>query len=429
MKNGFMFKAIRVASVLVLAVLIAVLLITLRPSAKRVARTESGLLVEVLPAKAEDLNMIIEAYGTVKPRETLKLIAEVRGQVVEMDPSFEEGGFIKKGMVLITIDPRTYRLEVERRSVEISQTQAELKRLKQEVQNLEASMKIAKSDAALAQNEFFRLEKLLGKNVIAQTTLDKAEQRYLASLERLQGLENQLALTGPLKERLLAQHDMAMVLLRRAELDLERTRIVAPFDGWVLAKAVETGQYVNVDQYLGEIYCAGALDIEVRIPIQDLKWLPTDTGLGMAPEAEIVFESGGKNIWKGKVARIKAQMDEKTRTLPVIVEADAPGAEVESNDNLKLRPGMFVTVKIKGKKVPHTFVLPRYMVHDGDVVYLVQDNHLKIRPVRIFRRFKDSVFIDQGLAEGELVIQTPLSGVADGMRIRLNSGGGGKDQG
>ncbi len=423
MKNGFMPKAIRVLSILALAVLIAVLLITLRPRAKRVSRTESGLLVEVFPAKAEDVHMIIETYGTVQPRETLKLVAEVRGQVVDMDPSFEEGGFIKKGTVLIKIDPRTYNLEVERRNVQISQTKAELKRLQQEVHNLEASIKIAKSDVVLAQNEFFRLKKLLGKNVVAQTTLDKAEQRYLVSLERLQGLENQMALTGPLKEQLKAQQEMARVLLRQAELDLERASIVAPFNGWVLEKIVEAGQHVNVDQFLGEIYSAGALDIEVRIPMQDLKWLPTDIRQETASEAEIFFESVDRHSWKGRVSRIKAQMDEKTRTLPVVVEVDKPEATGGSQDNLDLRPGMFVTVQIKGKKIQHAFVLPRYLVHGGDVVYIAQDSHLKIKPIHVLRRFKDYVFVDRGLSDGELIIRTPLSGVADGMPIRLQPEG------
>ncbi len=429
MKNGFMFKAIRVVSILVLAVIIALLLITLRPKAKRVSRTETGLLVEVLTAKAEDVNMIIETYGTVEPRETLKLVAEVRGQVVAMNPSFEEGGYIKKGMVLIQIDPRTYSLEVERRNVQISQTKAELKRLQQEVHNLEASIKIAQSDAALAQNDFFRLKKLLGKNVVAQTTLDKAEQRYLASLERLQGLENQMALTGPLKEQLKAQHQMAKVLLRQAELDLERASIVSPFAGWVLEKAVESSQHVNVDQYLGEIYSAGALDIEVRIPTQDLKWLPTNDGQDTAPEAEIFFASVDRHKWKGRVARKKARMDEKTRTLPVVVEVDEGEAAGKNQNNLNLRPGMFVTVKIKGKKVQHAFVLPRDLVHGGDVVYIAQESHLKIRPVRVVRRFKDMVFVDKGLSDGELIIRTPLSGVADGMQIRLKPEVGDSGQG
>jgi RND family efflux transporter MFP subunit len=428
MKKGFTFKAVRVVTVLVLAVMIAILLITLRPKAKRITPKKTGVLVEILTVKAQDLNMIIETYGTVKPREILKLVAEVKGKIVKICPSFEEGGFIKKGAVLIKIDPRTYQLEVKRRRVQIDQIKAESKHLQQEIKNLEASINIAKSDVTLAQANFFRLKKLMSEKVVAQTTLDKTEQKYLARLEHLQGLENQLALTGPLKEKLKAQRDMARVLLGQAELDLERTSIVAPFDGWVLEKSVEVGLHVKSGQYLGGIYSAGALDIEVRIPVKDLKWLPPDSSPGLAPEAEIFLDSpDNPRPWKGHLARRLAKMDEKTRTLPVIIEVSETAASVEnpSVENpgvFHLKPGMFVTVKIKGGKIEQVFVLPRHVIHNGDVVYIMQDNKLKIKPVNVLRRFKDSVFVDRGLVDGDLVISSPLSGATEGMKVRGQGG-------
>ena len=258
MEKDFKFKAIRIIVVLTVAIVIAVLLIKIRPEPEREIRTETALLVEIFPAKAENLNMIIKSYGTVKPRELLKLIAEVKGRIVSLDPTFKEGSFIKKGTALIKIDPRSYQLEVDKHNVEIKLAEAEFKHLKQEVLNLEASIKIASSDVVLAKAEYLRQKKLVEKNVAAQTTLDNAEQKYLASLKRMQELQNQLSLTGPSKDRLKAQRDMADVLLRQAELDLEKTSIIAAFDGWVIEKEVEKGQHVNAGQNLGKIYRKGA---------------------------------------------------------------------------------------------------------------------------------------------------------------------------
>jgi multidrug resistance efflux pump len=425
MKKGFMFKSLRVVIVIGVAFIIAGLLFILKPKAQRQVPAEKGRLVETMTVKAENINMTIEAYGTVKAREALKLVAEVRGRIVKMDSSFKEGNFVKKGTALIKIDPRTYRLEVERRRVQVSQAKAEMMRLEQEVNNLKASIRIAKSDALLAQNEFARLKKLIDKNVIAQTTLDKAEQRYLSSLERLQGLENQMALTGPLKDQYEAQRNMAKVSLKQAKLDLERSTIVTYSDSWVLEKGIEEGQHVNAGQYLGSIYRDRALDIEVRIPAKDLKWFPPDMSPASMPEAKIILESEDSSLlWKGHVARIKAQMDQRTRTLPVVVEVDEdkeagknPGTR--SMGSFFLRPGTFVTVMIKGRKVEKAFLLPRHVVHTGDVVYTVKDSKLKIQPVSIMRSFKESVFIDKGLKTGDLVITTPLSTAADGMLVRL----------
>ena len=420
MEKDFKFKAIRVIIVLAAAIVIAVLLIKMQPEPERKIRTETALLVETFPAKAENLNMIIESYGTVKPRELLKLVAEVNGRIVSLDPTFKEGSFIKKGTALIKIDPRSYQLEVDKHNVEIKQAEAELKHLKQEVLNLEASIKIAGSDLVLAKAEYLRQKKLVEKNVVAQTTLDSAEQKYLASLERMQGLQNQLALTGPSKDRLKAKRDMADVLLRQAELNLEKTSIIAAFDGWVVEKEVEKGRYVNAGQNLGKIYSKGALDIEVNIPIKDLRWLPTDFAEDSMPEAEIIFSSNDvSHTWKGRVARVKSQIDEKTRTLPVVVEINYNSKSEVNKSAINLKPGMFVTVHIKGIEIKHIYVLPRHVLYGDDAVYLFSDNRLRLRQVGILRRFKDSVFIDKGLSDGELVIKTPLSRVSDGMQVRL----------
>ena len=421
MKKDFMFKSMRVVVVLGLSLSIAALLITLRPGAQRQVRTEAERLVEVLSVKSEDLNMIIDGYGTVKPRETLKLVAEIRGQIIDIDSSFKEGSFIKKGAVLIKIDPRTYRLEVDKQRIQIKQTGAEMKKLQQEIKNLDASIKIAKADTALAQADFLRLKKLSTRNVVSQTTLDQADQRYLASLERLQAFENRLALTGPLKEQLKAQLDMGKVMLCQAKLDLEKTGIIALFDGWVLEKSIEKGQHVNAGQYLGSIYKDGALDVEIRIPTKDLKWFVTDLKQDAMPDVEIIFRGNSSpHKWRGRIARIKAQMNEKTRTLPVVVEIDKDSVKDKIKSGIQLRPGMFVTALIKGKKIKQVFVLPRHLVHTGDVVYIMTDNRLKIRQVNILRRFKDSVFIDKGLSDGDLVIKTPVSDPADGMKVRIN---------
>lgn len=420
MKKGAIFKTIRVVAVILVAIIIAMVLVTLRPEAERRIVEETGRLVEVFVAKAEKVQMYIEAFGTVEPREALKLVAEVRGQIVDISASFKEGDFVKKGTRLIQIDPRTYKLEVQRRNVQIKQAEAEIKRLQQEVLNLQARIKIAKLDVSLAKGEYFRLKKLIDRKVIAQSTLDKAEQQYLASRQRLQTLENQLALTGPQKEQLLAQRDLTKVLFQEAQLDLERSGSIALFDGWVLEKTVEVGQHVNVGQNMGRIYRAGELDIEVRISVKDFKWFPADLNQGAAVEADIIFETAGaQRTWNGRVSRIKAEMDDRTRTLPMVVEVDKTSGAAEIQGSLRLMPGMFVRVKIKGKAVDQAFVLPRHVVYPGDIVYTVEDNRLKIKPVNVLRAYKDSVIVSQGLAEGDQIIKTPLSAATDGMLVRL----------
>ena len=427
MKKGAIFKIFRVFVVLLVAIVIAATLVILRPKAKRQVPVEKGRLVEAFPAKTENVLMVVESFGTVVPRESLKLVAQVRGAIVDISANFKEGTLIKKGTRLIQIDPRTYRLEVERRNVQIKQAEAELKRLKQEVVNLNSRLKIAKSDAGLAKNEYSRLKKLIERNVIAQSQLDKSEQAYLASRERLQALENQMALIGPQREQLTAARDMATVLYEQAKLDLERSSIAAPFDGWVLERSVEVGQYVNIGQQLGSIYKSGKLDIEVRIPAKDFKWFPTGPDQDTPIQADVLFDNAGQQYtWRGIVARAKAMMDERTRTLPMVIEVDETANDGPGANYFRLRPGMFVTIRIKGKKVGNAFVVPRHVVYPGDIVYTVKENQLKINQVKILRSYKDSVIIIKGLSEGDLIIKTPLSTVQEGMSLRLKTDDSGR---
>jgi multidrug resistance efflux pump len=424
MKKGGLFKTIRVFAVLSVALIIAIVLVIMRPKAERQVPVDQGLLVEVLPAQAENFQVVVEAFGTVAPRELLKLVAQVPGQIVEIDPMFREGRFVEKKTRLIQIDPRSYSLAVERRRVQIQQAEADLKRLEQEVVNLDARIKIAESDVKLAKNEYLRLKKLIDRKVIAQSQLDKSEQAYLASQERRQALDNQMALIGPQKEALIAARDMAGVMYQEALLDLERSSMVAPFDGWVLEKFVEVGQHVNIGEQLGSIHSAGALDIEVRIPVKDLKWFPEDLGQDTPISADVIFKNGGSTAtWSGRVARIKAMVEQRTRTLPMVVEVDDTSNSGRTGEQFRLRPGMFVTVRIKGKNIQNVFVLLRYLVYSGDVVYIVKGNTLKSRPVKILRGYKDTVIVGEGLSEGDLIVKSPLSSPSDGQIVRVKPDG------
>ena len=362
MRRGIVFKTLRVVVVIVLSLVIAAFLLKMRPMAERKVVTDTGRLVEVFPAELKSLSMVIESYGTLKPRDILDLSAEVRGRVVTLHSEFEEGGFVASGEAILAIDPRNYRLEVERQESQLGAIAAEKARVAQEVRNLNASTEIARSDTALAKAEFERVQKLSSRKVTARTTRDQAEQRYLASLERIQGLENQLALAGPALAGLDAQEQTTRVALLRARLDLERTRIIAPFDGWIVHKAVEIGSYVNIGQVVGRMYRRGHFEVDVHIPFFDMKWFGTPFDPLNGPRAVIAFHSGEQvHEWHGRVVRFKAAMDAKTRTLPVVVAvAEEPSATAERGI-ARLRPGMFVTVEIEGRRVENVLVLPRHV--------------------------------------------------------------------
>ncbi|MFO7708342.1 MAG: efflux RND transporter periplasmic adaptor subunit [Desulfobacterales bacterium] len=416
----------RIGLALGLSALAAVLLLTMRPEAERTVPAETGRLVEVMRFEAAAVPMVVEAFGTVRPRETLSVVAEVKGQLVGLDPSFTEGGFIPHGAVFARIDPRSFELEVERRRIQVQQSAAELARLEQEVRNLQAMRRIAQTDAALSREDLERSRSLFAKQVLSQSAADKSEQKYLTSLERLQGIENQLALTEPMRLQLAAQRDMARVALKQAELDLEKTGIAAPYDSFVLEKAVEAGQNVTPGQLLGKIYPAGQLEVDVNIPVKELQWLPGDLA---AIDAQVVFENAGAEVvFSGKASRLKARMEENTRTLPMVIAIDTEAPASGSLGVSGLRPGMFVTVRISGRTIPNAFLLPRHVVYPGNLVYAVRDGRLQSKPVSVLRSYREHLVVDQGIDPGDRIIVTPLPAATDGIRVRVQENGDRRSQ-
>jgi len=418
MLDRMSFRTLRALLIVIGAMGIAALLIVLGPTPQRQQRAEPLPLVQVLTVAPVAVTADVEGYGTVKASETLRLVAEVRGKIVTLHPQFIEGGFVAQDSVLLVIDPEPYRLEVERQKALLDQARAETSRIYQEKRNLESQLAIAASDLSLAKAELERFNALASRQVVADTNRDQAERRYLASRERRQGLENQAALVAPLLEKALSQQRTVAVQLDQARLELQRTQVTAPFDGWVRAKEVELGQHVGVGQYLGQIYRHGALEVEVAVGLEDLVWLegPTRVAAWLFPGRP---DPGADPPWTGRLARFKAAVDEKTRTLPAVVAIDHPGQDHGG----WLTPGTFVTVVLKGKRLENVMALPRHVLQAGNKIAVVREGRLQIQDVQVARIVKETAYIAAGLAPGDQVALTPLASVTADMPVKIQQTG------
>jgi RND family efflux transporter MFP subunit len=249
----------------------------------------------------------------------------------------------------------------------------------------------------------------------------------------MQEVENQIALIDPRRDQMKAQRELVEVQLSEALLDLDRAGIEAPFDGYVLKKSIEKGQFVNIGTFLGRIYRGSTLEVEVRIPFKDLSWLgdlssvkdprpdePEGTDNKVPIRAKVIFKSGAQTrTWEGRLARVKAQVDEKTRTLPLIIKVLDEISWAEDTPSYPLKPGMFVDVELTGRQIDTAFLLPRAAVHPGNVVYVASNEELVIRAVEVLRRLNDSVYVGKGLNDGDLVITTPVGSPKVGTKLRI----------
>jgi RND family efflux transporter MFP subunit len=421
---SFLFKLLRVIIVLGIAFALAFWLYASRstPEKKELVRIPPS--VRISEAHSQSEMMTVEAFGTVRPRRLVKIAVEVPGRIVYMNPRFLEGGMIENSDLLVQIDPQSYGLGKEAAAIRVTQARVDLDSLNQEIENLKKDMELAETNVKLTQKEFARMTALSQNQFASKTSLDKAEQQHLAARIQLQTIQNRLSLIPAMVEQKKAALAMANVEFDKAALALDRTRILSGFDGFVLDKQAQVGEYVNPGQILGSVYAKDELDVEVRIPLEQMRWIQTFFENGRLPSARIRianFEGPEKRVWEARVARIKARIDERTRTLPMTLEIQT-GSTNGTNTVpalFDLKPGIFVGCTIIGETYENIFVVPRHLLKPGNVLYLVTDSHLEIRQVRVLRKFEEQVYINGGLTNGDKIIASPVPGAIEGMELTI----------
>lgn len=338
--------------------------------------------VRVVPAAPNAGPVVIRGEGTVAPLRQIDMIPQVGGEVVYVSPSLVDGGAFTRGDLLIRIDPEDYRLAVTLARAKVEDAESKLATLK------------AESAAALEEWRIHLRDK---------DSAGSEPPPLLVKKPQLQAAGAQLA----------AQR----AELRRAELNLERTEIHAPFNGRVSRENVDTGQVVTPGQSLGTLYGTDSAEVVVPLQSSDLAWfeIPGFTN-GGDRGAEVVVRgrlAGEERTWKGRVLRSKGRLDERTRMLDVVVGVDDPYAT-----RPPLAVGMFVSVDILGKPLPGAVRIPRAALRQGGVVWVVKAGRLRFRPVEVARVQGDDVMVSGGLEAGELVAVSGLKTAVDDMAVR-----------
>jgi len=363
---------------------VAILVWVLRPQPeRRPPQNGPQLAVETQTIDSRDYQVKLQSYGTIQPKTRSILVAQVSGQIVSVNPNVRDGGFFEKGDVLGAIDPRDY----------------------------EADVSIA--DAILMD---------------ARQALAEEEARSVQAAEDWQRLGNEgeapsLVLRVPQLEAAKARVISAQSGLRKAQLDLERTEIVAPFAGRVLRKFVDLGQVVSVNTQLAEIYATDSVEIRLPLRNRDLPFIDlpeTRRFAGVNPEDELPVtirsDLTGPNSWQGRLIRTEGAIDETARQLHVIAEIEDPfGKASEFHDPLKI--GQYVTAEMPGRTVADAIVIPNNTIYQGSYVYVVEDEILRRKDVDVAWQDDAEAIIADGLEVGDELVLTPLGQVTSGIRV------------
>ena len=345
--------------------------------------TPPGVRVEEVTLR--DVPLSVTSQGTVRPRTESQLVTEIAGRVTWVAPSFADGGFFELGDVLVKIDPFDYQQAVV--SARSQRAQARL-RLAQE-----------EAEAEVAAREW----EALGR-----------------------GDPRELTLRKPQLEEARASVAGAEANLERAKRDLERAEIVAPYAGRIRQKDVDIGQFIRVGDAVATIYAVDVAEVRLPLPDEQLAYLDLPLsyrGGSDQPQPRVTIRAtfaGEAHEWQGRIVRTESEIDPVSRMVRAVAEVSDPYTPGPNQSRPPLAVGMYVEAEIAGRTARDVAVVPRAALRGRDRVLVVDaQDRLSFRVIDILRATTDAIYVQRGLADGDLVVVSPLDAPTEGMRVQL----------
>lgn len=363
-------------------------LVANRPRAQRERLEPVPPIARVVQAERSTERVRVAAMGTVVAAKRVVLQPEVSGRILEQSARLLPGGLFETGDVILRIDPRDYETAVIQQEAAVEQARLEVK--------------IEKGRQVIAEREW----KLLEEDI----SLDQASQ--------------ELALRRPQQKNAQAALEAAESALEQARLQLERTRVYAPFNAVVQDEFVDEGQLVTPQTQLATLIGTDRFWVQVSIPLDRLRWIEFSGTEGTDASVVTVVQevSGDVQIERpARLVRLLGDLEPVGRMARVLVEIEDP-LDLKSDGNphrIPLMLGAYVRVEIEGKNVEEVFSVPRTSIREGEQVWIMDDeDRLVFRPVEVLHRSKDKVLIRNGLEGGERIITNPIPSPLPGMKLR-----------
>jgi multidrug efflux system membrane fusion protein len=359
------------------AVCLGVLTVLASGCAKQQAATPARLATRVTVAKVTQKTMPVEvtAVGTVEAISTISIRTQVAGEVQEIH--FKEGDFVKKGQVLLTIDPRPYEAA-------LAQAKAALARDKA----------TGKYNRAQAQ----RYKTLFDQGVVPAEQVDSFTSGADASDATVNADE---------------------AAVKTAELNLEYCTLVSPLDGRTGTVMVKAGNLVKVaDVPIVVINQVNPIYVNFTVPQQYWPDIKQDVDRSALHVTVTIPQNSGRSV-EGTLTFVDNIVDSTTGTIHLRGTFD--------NSLNRLWPGLYVSVLLTLSQQPNAIVVPAHAVvttQESSYVYVVKTGEIvEQRTVVPSRTIENETVIDKGLQPGEIIVTDGQVNLVPGAKVEAKNSG------
>jgi multidrug resistance efflux pump len=321
---------------------------------QRSSKSENSIkYVEILNLKASSYSFKISYKARVDPNIELTIKSRVSGPVTWVHPRFNLYGTVEKDEVLIKIDSLDYELSLEQARSALEKAKVDL-------------------SLALAQN------KLAEKEVTFASKLNSTENKASDLTKGIPQLQLAKSVVASAKAN-----------LEKAQLQLERTQIKAPFKAYVKEAYVTLGEIVSESSKIADIQDLSLVQFLVFIPQTQRNFFPKDI---IGQEVEIESENLNDSALKGKIIGLPQEI---------------------------LTIGSYVYVKINTMNFENLYKVNESSLVSNDHVYIKNSEDIvEQKSVEIFY-MKDGFAYLKGELEGKDLITSHNTRILPGQKVSI----------
>ncbi len=381
--------------------------------------TSHGLKVETSRVTKRTIMQKVSASGKIYPEVEVIIIPEISGEITKL--YVEEGDTVKKGSVLVDINPDIYQDAVERAHATVLSAQAALANAKAREAEVLAKFENAKLD-------YKRNQSLYNQKVISDADFEAAETAYkVAQAQHHSAMES----TNAAKYNVQS----ARATYREAKNNLSKTRVYAPMGGIVTALNIEEGKVVGgIAQFAATemMRVSNLNEMEAQVEVSENDIL----NISLKDTAEIEVEAYPDRNFKGIVSEISSSANSQaslsndqatnfTVKIRILPESYRDLLSSKQTQHVFL-PGMSCSVEIISKRASSVLSLPIECItvredlskndstssgENQEYVFLIDGGKANIKAVKSGIQDDEFIEITQGLEEGEEVISGPYTAI------------------
>jgi RND family efflux transporter MFP subunit len=357
------------------------------PRAGRKKPPTQAKLVQVIPGRKDNYPTTVTADGIVMPAQQVTLRPQVTGQIVELSSDVVPGGIVKAGQNLMRIDRRDYEILVQQRQYDVARAVKDFK--------------VEQGNQAIARQEYELLDEVISEE------------------------DRELVLREPQLASAEAARTSARAALQKAELDLARCAIKAPFNAIIREKLIDLGATVSLNSNLVTLIGTDEAWIEVKVWVDKLKWLTIPRRNGESGSSVKIYNAlawGADRFRTGRVLCLAGELETQGRLTRLLVAVDDPFCLKAENRNLpQLLMGSYVSAEVQGRTLNSGFPIQVSHLRENDTAVWIMDDasRLEIRPVQIAFRGPDRVYVTEGLTENEQLVVTDIAAPVPGIPLRV----------